>query len=144
MKKISNGEVYDTETARYIGGWDNKHCEQDYICEKLYCKRTGEYFLYGDGGPRTKYSKMEGYNTWVGGEMIIPLTYDKAKEWAEEHLKADDYLKEFEPIADNNNKINCSFYITGGTMEMLKKYARRQQKSMSECLENIIIDTVNK
>lgn len=144
MKKISNGKVYDTETARYIGGWNNKQCEQDYICEKLYCKRTGEYFLYGDGGPRTKYSKMEGYNTWVGGEMIIPLTYDKAKEWAEEHLKADDYLKEFEPIADNNNKINCSFYITGGTMEMLKKYARRQQKSMSECLENIIIDTVNK
>ena len=144
MKKISNGKVYDTETARYIGDWDNKQCEQDYICEKLYCKRTGEYFLYGEGGPMTKYSKMEGANSWSSGEMIIPLIYDAARKWAEEHLKADDYLKEFEPMPDDNTKTNCTFYMGNETMEMLKEYARRQEKSVSECLENIIIDTVKK
>ena len=146
MKKIINAKIYDTDTARYVGWWDNG-CGQgdfDYVSEELYCKRTGEYFLYGEGGARTKYSEMEGSNTWTSGAMIIPLTYDAARKWAEEHLKADDYLKEFEPIADDDNKINCSFYITGGTMELLKEYARRQQKSVSECLENIIIDAVNK
>lgn len=145
MKKIINAKVYDTDTARHIGLWKNgQSSDLDYIQETLYCKRTGEYFLYGEGGPRTKYSKMIGANSWSGGEMIIPLTYDVAREWAENHLNENDYLKEFEPTADNDNKINCSFYITGGTMELLKDYARRQQKSMSECLENIIIDAVNK
>lgn len=146
MKKIINGKVYDTETARHIGRWENG-CgggDLDYVCEKLYCKRTGEYFLYGEGGARTKYSEMIGTNSWSSGEMIIPLTYNAAREWAEDHLEADDYLEEFEPKADDDNKINCSFYITGGTMELLKDYARRQQKSVSECLENIIIDTVKK
>lgn len=146
MKKIINAKVYDTDTARYVGWWDNG-CGQgdfDYVREELYCKRTGEYFLYGEGGARTKYSEMEGSNTWTSGAMIIPLTYDAAREWAEEHLKADDYLDEFEPMPDDNTKTNCTFYMGNGTIELLKEYARRQEKSVSECLENIIIDTVNK
>lgn len=144
MKKIIKGKIYDTDTARHIGWWENGQGNLDYIQETLYCKRTGEYFLHGDGGPRTKYSKMQGTNSWSSGEMIIPLTYDTAREWAENHLSEDDYLKEFEPVADDDNKINCSFYITGGTMELLKDYARRQQKSMSECLEDMIVETVKK
>ena len=144
MKKIIKGKVYDTDTARHIGWWENGQGNLDYIQETLYCKRTGEYFLYGDGGARTKYSKMQGTNSWSSGEMIIPLTYDAAREWAENHLNENDYLKEFEPITDDNTKTNCTFYMGNGTMEMLKEYARRQEKSVSECLENIIIDTVKK
>lgn len=146
MKKIINGKVYDTDTARYVGSWENGCYQNDYnyVSEELYCKRTGEYFLYGEGGAGTKYSEMIGTNSWSSGEMIIPLTYDIARKWAEEHLKADDYLEEFEPMPDDNTKTNCTFYMGNGTIELLKDYARKQQKSMSECLENIIIDAVKK
>ena len=47
-------------------------------------------------------------------------------------------------MPDDNTKTNCTFYMGNETMEMLKEYARRQEKSVSECLENIIIDTVKK
>lgn len=97
MKKIINGKLYDTETAKCVGSWSNgggwrdfSHCE-----ESLYRKRTGEFFLFGEGGPMTKYAKSQGQNSWSGGEEIIPLSAAKAREWAEEHLDADDYAEIF-------------------------------------------------
>ena len=53
MKKIINGKVYDTEKAKQVayyssaGSWrDFQHYE-----ETLYLKKTGEYFLFGEGAP---------------------------------------------------------------------------------------------
>src|SRR5690606_41772958 len=42
--------------------------------EELYRKKTGEFFLYGEGGPASKYGRKIEQNTWSGGEQIIPLT----------------------------------------------------------------------
>lgn len=91
MKKIINGKKYDTDTAKWVGGYSNGqigfgHCEED-----LYRKKTGEFFLYGDGGPMSKYAKWTDCNTCGGGTDIIPLTEYEAKEWVEKHLDADDY-----------------------------------------------------
>ena len=85
MKKIINGKRYDTETAEFCGSREYGYPgDFDHVSEELYQKRTGEFFLYGEGGPNLKYREEISMNSWSGGEKIIPLTDDEAKEWAEE------------------------------------------------------------
>jgi len=57
MKKIINGKKYDTETATKLG----EDCrgyrgDIDFWSEELYRKKTGEFFLYGEGGARSQYN----------------------------------------------------------------------------------------
>lgn len=97
MKKIINKKLYNTETAKDLGFWNNGRscCDSSYMEETLYQKKTGEFFLYGYGGALTGYAKRVG-TSQSEGEKITPLSVDEAKEWAEEHLDADDYLDIFE------------------------------------------------
>lgn len=92
MKKVINGKVYDTKTAERVAEWDNDYPVNDFhhVDEELYRKKTGEYFLYGSGGPLSQYAEWHG-NSGSGGERIIPLTYEEATKWAEEKLDGDDY-----------------------------------------------------
>lgn len=94
MKKIIEGRKYDTETAEFLAGYDNGLGARDFnhISEELYRKRTGEYFLYGWGGPMTEYRRTIGQNEWSGGEDITPLTEAEARKWVEE--KANDRYEE--------------------------------------------------
>lgn len=84
---------YDTETAKRVGSWSNNYNYGDfnYCSEELYCKKTGEFFLYGFGGAMSKYSQSCGNNCTSGGESIIPLSENGAKKWAEKYLDADEY-----------------------------------------------------
>ena len=93
MKKIINGKKYNTETATKLGDRWNGLALNDLgrVYEELYRKKTGEYFLYGEGGALTKYSVSTGQNCWAGGKKIIPMTEDEAREWAEMWLDADEY-----------------------------------------------------
>ena len=100
MKKIISGKMYNPETARKIGEWWNGQSGYNYIVEAMYCKRTGEYFLYALGGANTQYAKPAGQNCWVGSEKIIPLTLVEAQEWGEIHLDADEYEAVFGPVKE--------------------------------------------
>jgi hypothetical protein len=91
MKKIINGKKYDTDTAKSMLSWSNDRTDFSYCHEELYRKKTGGFFLYGSGGPMSKYTKSCGDNCWSGAEEIIPLTEVEARKWAEEHGDADDY-----------------------------------------------------
>ena len=101
MKKIINGRMYDTKTATLIGstgyGYPN---DFEYWRENLYRKKTGEFFLYGEGGPMSKYSHRTGQNEWSGGEEIIPLTVEEAQEWAEKHLEVEEYEQIFGKVKE--------------------------------------------
>lgn len=100
MRKIILGRRYDTETAQLIGLFSDSYPGQfDYVKEELYRKRTGEYFLYGEGGPQSQYAKNEG-STASGGSDIRRMTEDEAREWAEAHLSADEYEQVFPVIED--------------------------------------------
>ena len=96
MKKIINGKRYDTSTARLIGNAGYSYPgDFEYWSESLYIKKTGEFFLYGEGGARSKYSHRIGQNLWSGGEAIRPLTLREAREWAERYLDAEEYEQVF-------------------------------------------------
>ncbi len=96
MKKIIKGRLYNTDTARVVGGASHGYPgDLGFWCEELHQKRTGEFFLYGEGGPMSKYARYCGQNQWAGGEEIIPLSLEEAKEWGEKYLSAEEYEEIF-------------------------------------------------
>lgn len=127
MKKIIKNRLYDTDTAKLIGEYTfSNRTDFKYFEEALYCKKNGEYFLYGEGGPLSKYAASAGTNEISGSEKILPLAEEDAKAWAEEYLDADTYIKEFGEIeeqSDASGKIKKLRQMTGCNQdEFAKKY----------------------
>lgn len=101
MKKIINGKKYDTETAKEIGRYEcNLTNGLDYLCETLYLKKTGEFFLTGEGGARTRYGKATSDGEYCSGKDIEPLTEREAREWLEEHGGVDVYESVFGEVEE--------------------------------------------
>lgn len=139
MKKIINGKVYDTETAKDLASWDNGiYGDLDSISETLYRKRTGEFFLFGEGGARSKYAKSVMNNTWSGGCKIIPLTWEAAKEWAETHLCADDYDAIFGEIAEDDSRTIITLSMSANAIDRAKRAASQIGMSLSAYIESLI------
>lgn len=129
MKKIINGRVYDTDTAKELGSWDNGLGSGDFAVEieTLYRKRTGEYFIYGWGGPASRYARQVGQSAWAAGERIMPLSYDDAREWAESHLEADDYIAIFgDPGEDGDGEVTISVRVPASVKRALQSECSRR------------------
>lgn len=142
MKKIINGKVYDTSTAQKVTSFSSNRPQSDfgYYSESLYRKRTGEFFLSGEGGAMSKYAVSHGNNEWGWGEKIIPLSYEAAKKWVEQNCDAEEYEKIFglsEP-EDPNEKTKMTFYISVGKADRLRKAAEHAETSISAYLETLI------
>jgi hypothetical protein len=137
MKKIINGKVYDTEKAKQVASYSNAGSWRDFqhYEETLYLKRTGEYFLFGEGGPMTRYARSEGQNSWTGGERIEPLTYAAAKEWAEEHLTASEYESIFGEVEEDDSKVLTTFNLTRATAEKLRRESQERGMSLSALVD---------
>lgn len=139
MRKIIEGRLYDTDTAKMIGEpWSPDgigHGDFDWCEETLYRKRTGEYFLYGAGGPKTRYALPYGQSGWQYGERIMPLSYDEAREWAEGHLETGDYEREF-GTPDEDGEAVLSVRLPQATYDAIRREASRSGRTMRE----VIID----
>ena len=133
MKKIINGKLYDTETAKEVGLREHGEGPRDfhYFVERLYRKRTGEYFLHGEGGPMTQYARTVGQNQWSGGEKIMPLDYQAAREWAEKHMDADDYMEEFGPVSEESERTTLSVSLDAAVADKIRKEAQENGVSIS-------------
>lgn len=96
--------MYNTESAKQIAYDSSNLCMSDfrYWCETLYKKKTGEYFLHGEGHAMSEYAVTEGGSSrW--GEQVIPYSEKQAKKWAENHLDGDEYETIFGKINDEEN-----------------------------------------
>ena len=95
MKAIINGTRLDTDKAIEIGtgGSHGNVSRSDFgFWEATLYKtpRSGRYFLAGEGGARSMFSRSAGQNAWTGGEAIIPFESDEAAfQWAQEELSHD-------------------------------------------------------
>lgn len=139
MKKVINGKLYNTQTAKLLGedSYSNPS-DFNYWIESLFQKRTGEFFLYGEGGPMSRYAQTTSQNEWSGGEQIQPLTVENARQWAEQHLSADEYESIFGEITEDDNKKNATFSISRDAIELLARMASETGKTRSELVEEMI------
>lgn len=134
MNKVINGKRYDTETAELVGEWTNGHRygEFQYECEKLYRKKTGEFFLYGSGGAMSSYAVPSGNHNWTGSSKITPISINEAKKWVEKNLDADDYESLFELEEEGN--IAYSFLIPENLYNRLKEKSDKTEKTMKDII----------
>lgn len=93
MKRVIDGKRYDTETAKLVVSWDNGCYGNDFksCSEDLYITKNGSWFLFGSGGPMSKYATSAG-NMMSSGDCIIPLTKQEAYDW----LEKNNFVKELE------------------------------------------------
>lgn len=140
MKKIIANKVYDTGTAKELGSWANTYDYRDFSWrrETLYRKKTGEYFLHGEGGPATNYAERVDNNTWSGGERIMPLTWVEARKWAEEHLDADEYESIFGEVAEDESRVQVCYSISAAAAETIKRRAQEAGITASAYIEQLI------
>ena len=140
MKKIINGKLYDTDTAKSLGYDSHPGGPRDfhYWHEELFQKRTGEFFLHGEGGPMSRYAQSRGQNEWSGGEKIIPLSYKAAAEWAEEHLSADDYQQIFGAISEEGDDVLISVSLPAGANAKLRRMAAEAGISLTAMIVKLI------
>lgn len=98
MKKVINGLRYDTDTAKVVASNDNGYYRNDFFyCEEtIYKTAKGNYFLHGEGGAASPYSRICGSNSSCGGEDIILLTESEVIEYLEQWNRVDK-LEEFFP-----------------------------------------------
>ncbi len=61
-------------------------------CETLYRKDNGEYWLHIVGGAMTSLARPTGINNLTGGEKIVSLTREEARQWCEHNLDAETYI----------------------------------------------------
>lgn len=134
MKKVINGKVYDTNTAKHIGYYSAGGSQSDFVWyeEDLYRKRTGEFFLCGHGGAASPYGRSSGDNA-IGGSAIIPLSWEAAREWAENRLTADEYIEIFEIEEDDTDvKTTLSISISSAVAERARAEATKAGISLSD------------
>lgn len=143
MKKIINGKVYNTETAKRHGEYEPNpyYSDLDYFCETLYQKKTGEFFLHGEGNAASKYSKNCGQNQWCSSEKIIPMTFKEAQEWAEKHLTPENYCAIFGEPAEDSENVTLGIRVSAAAAAKLKREASIQGITQAALLERMIMES---
>lgn len=139
MKKVIAGKLYDTNTAKELG-LDNGGDGFSHWCERLYQKRTGEFFLHGQGGPMTRYARSIDQNSWSGGEKIIPLSVKNAQKWVEDHLDADEYEKIFGLPEDGVEVLHVE--LPAPLMARIRINAAGLQQSLKDYVVSILSDAM--
>lgn len=142
MKKIINGKVYDTETAKRLGEYEPNPYRSDfhYYCETLYRKKTGEFFLHGEGNAASPYSRSCGQNEWCGSEKIIPMTYAEAQKWTEEHLDGDEYCEIFGEPDESEEAVTLGLNVSAAAAAKLKAEAAKLGIPQGKLLERWIME----
>ena len=140
MKRIINQKRYNTEKAEKVGEYWNGLSKSDFghITETLYRKRTGEFFLHGQGGANTKYAKAVGTNCWQGAERLMPMEFETARKWAEKHLDADQYEEIFGAVTEDDSRKVVTLSLTLTAIEKLKKESSKYGLSQSDIVDGLI------
>lgn len=140
MKKIIEGRVYNTETAKLLGEYTySNRRDFNYYSEELYRTKSGAYFIYGEGGPASRYSKQVEQNSWTGGREIKAMSPQGARAWAEEHLDADEYAEIFgEPDEAGDERVALNLTISASTKAKLERMREETGRSISQIVEDMI------
>lgn len=140
MKKIIKNKVYDTDTAKLLAEYDSgNRGDFHWYCEELYQKKTGEFFIYGEGNAASPYSQKVDTNTWSGSCAIVPMSYDEAREWAEKKLDADEYISIFGEPEEDDSRQSVNISLSAQKAAQLKQAAAKAGMTVSAYVESLIV-----
>lgn len=140
MNKVIRGKRYNTETAKLVGTWEANEPENSDFWEKeeLYQKRSGEFFLIGQGGAQTQYARFSMGGESKPGVELRPIEPEEASDWAEEHLTADEYEALFGPVAEDGSRGRITLTLLNSTIETVRREAQRRKMNFNEYIEKLI------
>lgn len=140
MNKVIRGKRYNTETAKLVGTWEANEPENSDFWEKeeLYQKRSGEFFLIGQGGAQTQYARFSMGGESKPGVELRPIEPEEASDWAEEHLTADEYEALFGPVAEDGSRGRITLTLLNSTIDTVRREAQRRKMNFNEYLEKLI------
>jgi len=140
MQKIINGKKYNTETAEQVGFYRNRYGRNDFnwLEETLYKKRTGEFFLFGEGGPASHYCTWIDNNNRTSGEKIVPLTFEEARKWAEKHLEVEEYEEIFGEVDEAGETKGVMYSLPVNLIEKVKRKATERRITASQLVAELI------
>lgn len=96
MKKVISGVLCDTDTAKMLGEYEHDYKSSfHWYTERLYRTKSGRYFIHGEGHAASPYARKVAQNEWAPGEAIKLLPPEAARQWAEDHLDAAEYIAAF-------------------------------------------------
>ena len=140
MKKVIRNKLYNTDTAKAIKHRFTENVPNNdfnFESETLFRKKTGEYFLAGEGGPFTKYANISDCDD-AFAKKIIPLKFKQAQEWAEQYMTAEEYSAEFgEPSEDETIRVAAEIPET--IKAKLDETARNEKKSVAAVIRDILV-----
>lgn len=137
MKKIINGKKYNTDTAQRLGEWDNgQYGIFDYEEETLYRKKTGEFFICGSGGAASKYACSVREGT-ASGSQISPISWEEARQWAEDHLNPEKYEEIFGEVSDEES-VNTNVTFAADVYNDVKKLAAKKNITLSDVVNDAV------
>lgn len=140
MNKVIRGKRYNTETAKLVGTWEANEPENSDFWEKeeIYQKRSGEFFLIGQGGAQTQYARFSMGGESKPGIELRPIEPEEASDWAEEHLTADEYEALFGPVAEDGSRGRITLTLLNSTIDTVRREAQRRKMNFNEYLEKLI------
>lgn len=112
MRELIRGQIYDTETATYLGSRRGEVPYNDgtYLEETLFRTQNNYYFLLGEGSSMSCYARREG-KSWKSGELIRPLDEAAAKLWSLRYLAEEVYEDLFkENAAERKEALGNKLY----------------------------------
>lgn len=144
MKKIINNKLYDTATAKKLAEWDENGTDPlNYIAEALYRKKTGEFFVFGDGGANTKYARIGRLKDFEPGSAILPMSVEQAKEWALDRLPKNEYDDIFgDMIDDDGSTTVTSIRLPSALLETVRRRAQEKSETIAEFIRAAIVEAV--
>ena len=100
LTKIIEGQKYDCATAQLVAVREHRNYRTDFewCHERLYRKKSGEFFISGVGGPASRWAQDTG-NGRIDGEDILAFTETEARAWVEAHAN-DCYEEVFGPVPE--------------------------------------------
>ena len=138
MKKVVQGVLCDTDTAKVLGEYEHEYKSSlHWYTERLYRTKSGKYFIYGEGHAASPYAKKVAQSEWAPGEAIKLIPPEVARLWAEEHLDAGEYIAAFgEPEEDGEPVV---LTIDSATKRRLDRMKEATGKSIKQLVAEAVI-----
>lgn len=122
MKKVINGKLYDTDTAKEIGRINDEPSMNYEI--RMFQKKTGEFFMY----------------VWSirSKSYIKPLSFRVAQEWIQDNLPGEVYCEIFGDPDEDAEDVLLGVRVAATAAAKLKRLAAESGKSQNKIIEELI------